>query len=432
MPDTNAQDWKQSGGPRFVARPEHRQWLLGQAGALLNFFQPGVRNMAGGFHNLDRTGHPLLLGKTTEGQERQLHDSTRMVHCFAIANLLGQPGAEDIIDHGMDFLWLRHRDSKNGGYFWGVNDDAATNPVKLAYGHAFVLLAASSAKMVGHPDADRLLADVTDVLLDRFWEPAKGASSEEYTADWQPIGNYRGQNSNMHLTEAMMAAYEVTGDDTYLNLANSIARKLIDQHARDLGWRVAEHFDADWNVDLSYAGDPIFRPSGITPGHGMEWSRLILQLWRLNGSQINWMPDAAKNLFLTAVDTGWDNKKGGFFYTLDWGNKPEQTVRFWWPCAEGIAAAAVLASADNDIRFEKWYRRIWDFVDTRFIDHDLGGWFPELDDTGTPANYTFGGKPDIYHALQACLIPLVPSNGSVMQGLQKTGLKLSGIGPEVV
>ena len=64
-----------------------------------------------------------------------------------------------------------------------------------------MLLAASSAKVVGHPDADRLLADVSEVLRTRFWEKQHGAVAEEFVADWQPISRYRGQNSNMHLTE---------------------------------------------------------------------------------------------------------------------------------------------------------------------------------------------------------------------------------------
>ena len=124
-----------------------------------------------------------------------------MVHCFAIARLMGRPGADRFIDHGMEFLWNGHRDAKNGGYFWGVGEDGPSDPLKQAYGHAFVLLAASSAKVVGHPDADRLLADVSEVLRTRFWEKQHGAVAEEFAADWQPISNYRGQNSNMHLTE---------------------------------------------------------------------------------------------------------------------------------------------------------------------------------------------------------------------------------------
>ena len=418
------QSWVETGGSNFVKRPEHRQWLLSQAGSLFDFFQPSIINPAGGFYNLDKIGQPLLPRSGQNGSERQLHDTTRMVHCFAIAKLLGRSGADDIIDHGMEFLWERHRDKDNGGYFWGIDDSAATNSTKQAYGHAFVLLAAAAAKTVGHQDADRLLGDVSEILLTRFWEAESGVTSEEYGADWQVVSGYRGQNSNMHLTEALMAAYEATNDQTYLDMAESIAKMIIHRHAREQGWRVAEHFNAGWHVDRDYVGDPMFRPSGTTPGHALEWARLLIQLWELGSRHAIWMPEAAKQLFLNAVNTGWDYKTGGFFYTLNWDDTPDVADRFWWPCAEGIGAAAVLASSDNDPVFETWYRRIWGFVDTHMIDHQHGGWFPELDSDLQLMSRVFTGKPDIYHALQACLIPLLPSNGSVTRGLLGTRLKI--------
>lgn len=410
------QSWVGMEGPRFVERPVHRRWLLGQAAGLIDFFHYRAFNPAGGFFPLDDAGRPFRT-EGSAGGERQIHDTTRTVHCFAIAHLLGLPGADRMIDHGMDFLWNRHRDQANGGYFWGVDDETATNPTKQAYGHAFVLLAASSAKVVGHPDADRLLADVSDVLSKRFWEADVGATSEEYGADWSPLGAYRGQNSNMHLTEALMAAYEATGDRAYLAMADSIASLIIGRHARAQEWRVAEHFTQDWQIDLDYEGDPTFRPAGTTPGHALEWSRLLVQLWNLGGRTHDWMLDAARQLFFKTVAIGWDKGAGGFYYTLDWQDRPARSDRFWWPCAEGIGAAAVLGAVDPDHRFEEWYRRIWDFSANHLIDHDNGGWFPELDSDLKPVNRVFRGKPDLYHALQACLIPLLPPDGSITRGL---------------
>lgn len=419
-----SQDWSATFSERFCTRNDHREWLYAQASALLDFFEPNLIHPSGGFHNLADNGEALSADPGQGGLVRQLHDTTRMVHCFSIAKLLGRDSADSYINTGMDFIWNRHRDVVNGGYYWGVDDSGPTQSDKLAYGHAFVLLAASSAKAVGHRDADRLLTDVTDILLRRFWNAANGTSNEEYTADWQAISDYRGQNSNMHLTEALMAAYEVTLDQTYLDMAQSIAEFFINQNARRSGWRVPEHYTSDWQIDFDHRGDPVFRPKGVTPGHALEWSRLIIQLWRMNGSRFDWMPEAARQLFMVAVQTGWNVEKGGIYYTTDWDNRPDQTIRLWWPCAEGVAAAAVLGSVDPDPLIEEWYRRIWQFIDQNYVDHELGGWFPELDEQQAPANRIFSGKPDLYHALQACLIPLLPSDGSVVQGLKRCGAPL--------
>lgn len=254
--DHNSRNWN--------TLPWHRQWLVKQAEGLFDFFQHRALNPAGGFFDLDAKGAPLQANDPVRG----IHASARMVHCFSIGHLLGRPGCGDIVDHGMTYLWNNHRDGEHGGYFWQVNDAGPVDATKQGYGHAFVLLAASSAKTVGHPLADPMLADITEVLETRFWEEKHGAIAEEFNRDWSPIDNYRGQNSNMHLTEALMAAYEATGDSNYLTKAERIADLVIRRRAGELDFRVPEHFDENWTLDKAYRGNEMFRPSGSTPATG--------------------------------------------------------------------------------------------------------------------------------------------------------------------
>ena len=413
--DMTSQKWT---GLRY-----HRTWLVDQANRLLDFFEPHSIDPEGGFFSLDNVGQPILRSAGNGGSPSRLLPATaRMVHCFAIARLAGRPGAERFIDHGMDFLWNGHRDRTHGGYLWSVGKNGQDDERKQAYGHAFVLLAASSAKVVGHPDADRLLADVSEILLTRFWDQSAGAAVEEFTRDWKPIGGYRGQNANMHLTEACMAAFEATGDNSWLKMAESIASLIIHRHAGASGWRVPEHFDDQWKVDRNYAGEEVFHPAGTTPGHGLEWTRLTLQLWETGGRQLAWAVDAAKGLFARAVADGWDHERGGFYYTIDWQGVPLIRRRLFWPLAEGVGAAAFLNVIDRGSEYEEWYRRVWDFIENHLIDHQNGGWFSEAVDPAAPAPAFFEGKPDLYHALQSCLIPLLPTSGSITRGIATVGL----------
>lgn len=412
-------------GPRWAETPTHRAWLLDQAERLFVFFERRSINPLGGFHELDTRGRPFPPGEPAPDRPgRPLHVTTRMVHCFSMAHLMGRPGADVIVDHGLEFLWNGHRDAANGGYMWSVGYDGPVDDTKQAYGHAFVLLAASSAKVAGHPDADRLLNDIGGVLLDKFWEEERGAVAEEFTRDWKPYDTYRGQNSNMHLTEALMAAFEATGNHQWLEMAERIADLIVRRHAGANDWRLPEHFTAEWELDRDYSGSPMFRPFGTTPGHWLEWARLCLQLWELGGRRPAWLPDAADKLFRQAVTDGWDREGGGFYYTLEWDGSPRIRDRYWWPCCEAIGAASFLGSITGDRFFEEWYRRLWSFVSTRLIDRENGGWFPQLDENLKPNAFPFFGKPDIYHALQACLIPLLPTSGSVTTGLIGTGVKI--------
>ena len=396
----------------WSASAYHRAWLTGQARILLDGFQTATVNPRGGFFDLDQKG--AAVRDAGGSNVRHLHATTRMIYCYALGHLLGHPGSAAVVEHGMDYLWSAHRDAEAGGYFWSVGDDGPVNATKQAYGHAFVLLAAASAKSVGHPDADRLLADITGVLTERFWEPAHGATAEEFSRDWAPIDTYRGQNSNMHLTEALMAAFEVTADERFLRMAESIADLLIRRLTAQNAWRLPEHFFEDWQVNRDYAGSEMFRPAGTTPGHWLEWSRLLMQLWIAGGCRHAWMPDAAAALFRNAIAEGWDTERGGFFYTLDWHGRPLVADKIWWPACEGIAAASFIGRNAEDPFYETWYREIWTFSRAHLIDPHHPGWTPQLDAALQPKATLFTGKPDIYHALQACLIPLFPATGGLL------------------
>ncbi len=78
--------------------------------------------------------------------------------------------------------------------------------------------------------APALLANILHVD-ERFWDPPVGS------CDWRDEEAYRGQNANMHLAEAYLAAFEATGGAIHLDHAESIASLIVDRHARAEGWR---------------------------------------------------------------------------------------------------------------------------------------------------------------------------------------------------
>ena len=188
---------------------------------------------------------------------------------------------------------------------------------KLAYGHVFVLLAGASAKMAGHPDADALISDVSATLDQHFWDDEHGLFIDEWNRDWTPFSTYRGMNANMHGVEAMLTAFEATGQEVFLNRAGRILDFFTRKIAPDHNWRLPEHYTADWQVDPTYAGDPMFRPAGTTPGHSFELGRLLLQYWDLIGRPEDSSPTHARRLIEQALTDAWDWERGGLAYTLD-------------------------------------------------------------------------------------------------------------------
>ena len=69
----------------------------------------------------------------------------------------------------------------------------------------------------------------------------------------------------------------------------------------------------------------MLRPYGYTPGHSLEWARLLLQLRAqlsaLSGPGHDWMLDAAQHLFSQAVADGWDRERTGLGSNQTWGRQ---------------------------------------------------------------------------------------------------------------
>lgn len=393
-------------GPHWRSSAQHRRWLDAEFARLVGFSAEPTHPL-GGFAWLDERG--------IAQPDQPVHTwiTGRMTHIHALASLRGIPGSAPLVDHGLAALSGLLRDPVNDGWYSAVGADGTPTPGKEGYAHAFVVLAASSATAAGRPGAAELLDSALAVLEDRFWDEDAGRYRESFAHDWSQPEAYRGANSNMHLVEAGLAASDVTGDRRWRERSLSAADHLVNQHARQNRWRLIEHFDADWRPMMEHNRDQPdhpFRPYGSTIGHWLEWSRLLLHLEAAliaDGAHAPaWLLESARGLFDVSVDVGWAaDGTDGFVYTLDWEDQPVVANRLHWVVCEAIATAAALHERTGEDRYESWYRLFWDHAEHRFIDRDGGSWFHELTATLEPATGTWSGKPDLYHAGQACLLP---------------------------
>ncbi len=380
--------------------------LDAEAERLLDFAARSVT--AGGFGWLDDDGE--LIDRDVE-----LWITCRMTHVAALGHLLGRSGFAGLTDHGVSALRTTFHDDVHGGWFATV--DARTGAPALtdkqAYGHAFVILAACGAVAAGRPEAMELLADALSVHERCFWDDAAGLARESFQRDFSQSEDYRGANANMHTVEAYLAASDVTGDERWLHRALRILTRIIDGRAREHSWRVPEHFDAAGTIRPEYNADrpaDPFRPYGATPGHALEWARLALSVREALGPRApSWIVPAAEALVLRAIEDGWAaDGADGFVYTTDWAGRPVVRQRMHWVLAEALGAAVALHRATGDPRWERWFSTWWQYAERYLIDAERGSWRHELDPRNRPAAGTWAGKPDVYHALQAVLLPRLP------------------------
>jgi mannose/cellobiose epimerase-like protein (N-acyl-D-glucosamine 2-epimerase family) len=291
-----------------------------------------------------------------------------------------------------------------------VNDGDSPDQ-KSCYPHAFVVLAASSGNVAGRAGADRLLSDALEVWQERFWDPASSMFVDQWNRSFTELDPYRGVNANMHAVEALLAAGDVTADSGLHHRALTIAERVV-THAREQGWRIPEHFDAQWHPRLEHnrehPDDP-FQPYGATVGHAYEWSRLLLHLHASVGNAPEWLIEAAIALFDRGVGDGWAaDGQPGFVYTTDWDGRPVVRDRMHWVAAEAISAGAALHRYTGEARYGELCRTWWAWVEAYLIDREAGSWHHQLDPNNRPVGTVWPGKPDLYHAVQATLIPRLP------------------------
>ena len=62
-----------------------------------------------------------------------------------------------------------------------------------------------------------------------FWSNEYELYSDEISADWSNVSNYRGQNANMHSCEALIAAFEATNEQKYLGSGTLIANNICNK-----------------------------------------------------------------------------------------------------------------------------------------------------------------------------------------------------------
>jgi len=353
-------------------------------------------------------------------RSRETWITSRMVHVYSMAGFLGHEGSAELAAAGLKGLKGELHDKVNGGWYAGLTADGEILPNKQCYAHAFVILAASSATLAGIPGAKELLDEALALYDLRFWNEEEGLSSDTWNTEFTVLDDYRGLNANMHTVEAFLAAADVTGDEKYRVRAGRIIDH-VKGWAKENSWRIPEHFTKDWVADLECnkdKPDDQFKPYGATPGHGIEWSRLIVQ-WALS-TYADDMEKAAEyieiseNLYNRAIADAW-NADGapGITYTTDWEGNPVVHDRMHWTLAEAINTSAVLSHVTGKEKYAADYAEFMQYLDEKVLDHVNGSWFHQLDRENQVIGTVWPGKSDLYHAVQATLIPYYAAGVSI-------------------
>ena len=322
--------------------------------------------------------------------------------------LTGKAVHREAARHALDFLTGVHRVAATKGYLFELDFrdgvPTARDTDNVTYGFSFLVLAYATALKAGFAEAGFWLEETFETMERHLYEPAFGLYADQASADWSEIRPYRGQNGNMHACEAMLVAYEATGEERYLERAETLAAAMtLRQAALSPIGQLWEHYKTDWSLDPDYNFNDHsdgYRPWGYLTGHQTEWAKLLLILDQYLPRP--WHVARAKELFDEGVAAAWDEARGGLHYSYGPDKRLYDSAKHQWVHAESLGAAVHLAAATGDDRYWDWYEKLWRYAFDHLVDHERGGWFRALDADNRVASERRGAPEPDYHNIGAC------------------------------
>jgi mannose/cellobiose epimerase-like protein (N-acyl-D-glucosamine 2-epimerase family) len=240
----------------------------------------------------------------------------RAMACARQLFVFSQAGDADHAQTLFDSLTRTFQDTQHGGWFYSVDAEGAPlDTTKDLYTHAFVIFAcAEYGRRSGNRDALKLVHN-TSALIQSHFAASGDLFNAAMTEDFGSVTGTPIQNPLMHLTEAWLAACEVTRDNVF------------GAALRRLAGAVAHHFVHEPTGCVAEL--PIGTSNNrLEPGHQFEWFWLVKQAGpQFDGSGL---AEALSRAFSFAQQNGVDRETGGVCAALDeTGNIKDPTQRIW-------------------------------------------------------------------------------------------------------
>jgi mannose/cellobiose epimerase-like protein (N-acyl-D-glucosamine 2-epimerase family) len=324
-------------------------------------------------------------GRADHAAPRRVLVQARQIHCFAVAAHIGwYPEGRPIAQKGLEYLLTKAKspDGQPGFVHTLAPDGRVLHPLRDSYDHAFVLLALASVYAL---DRDAQVRAEIDALLS-FLDHRLRSPHGGFLEGW-PASMPRRQNPQMHLFEAMIAAFDATHEAAFQNRAGEFfalfLANLYDKQTNVLG----EYFEEDWSR---------IEPVCVEPGHQAEW------VWLLGGfERITGCPTGRHRAALLASALRYrDEATQCLTDEGDAAGNIRRHSRRLWPQTE-IAKAWIAQAEAGQAGAAEQARAALARLERHYLRHPVaGGWYDQFDRDGRSLVATIPAS-SFYHVLGA-------------------------------
>jgi mannose/cellobiose epimerase-like protein (N-acyl-D-glucosamine 2-epimerase family) len=240
-----------------------------------------------------------------------------------------------------------------------------------------------------------------------------------FLRDWQPrpSGAYGGDRKSfdvhMHLMEAYTTLFELTRAEIHgrklLEVIDVLWRHMfhaptwtgISQFTLDFTPLPAIMFKTVWGSDRDNEGTA--RPMDNTSyGHNIEFLWLFLHALEVLGESPEPWREKLAALARHTITWGVDQQYGGIFVEGPNEGPAHDTQKEFWQQAESLVGLLDCYLLFGERRYWDAFIKVFDFVWTKMINHEVGEWFALLDRDGTVRwDYLGHAWKNNYHTTRA-------------------------------
>lgn len=329
------------------------------------------------------------------------------------AAFLGDDAYKSLAEHGFTFLRERMWDSENGGFHSRLTRDGEVLGQfgKSAYGNAFAIYGLASYHAAsGDEEALDLAVRTFEWLEEKSWDEEFGGyvdrlendgawrgetTERDFEEPWRHVG-LKDYNSSIHLLEAFTALYGQWPDPLLEKRLGAMLEIVRDRFTTEKGY-LQLYFFQDWTPvsfrekDRSEVVEHLSWDH-VSWGHDVETAYLLLEASHALGEEDDSATKAvAKKLVDHALETGWDEDRGGFFEAGYYfkGNDAVEVLsedKVWWAQAESMNSLLLMSRHyPEEARYFHLFHKQWDYNQAYLIDGKSGGWYAEGLDTAPDA-----------------------------------------------
>jgi len=124
----------------------------------------------------------------------------------------------------------------------------------------------------------------------------------------------------------------------------------------------------------------------VNPGHVIECAWFVMEQANYAGDTA--LHQEAQDMFLDAIEGGWDKEYEGILYFMDCLGKPpeayEHDMKLWWPHNEAVIASLMAYRDTGKQIYLDWFIKLVDYCKKVFSDPAYGEWYGYLRRDGWP------------------------------------------------